>query len=58
MSLVGFVLWELRTENPLLDPRLFRSPAFAAGSFAITMQFFAIFAFQFVSLQYLQQVLG
>lgn len=58
VSLVGFVLWELRTENPLLDPRLFRSPAFAAGSFAITMQFFAIFAFQFVSLQYLQQVLG
>src|SRR3712207_6941731 len=32
--LVGFVLWELRTQNPLLDPRLFRSPSFAAGSFA------------------------
>ncbi len=56
--LVGFVLWELRTKHPLLDPRLFRSPAFAAGSFAITLQFFAIFAFQFVSLQYLQQVSG
>ncbi|HEX8102630.1 MAG TPA: DHA2 family efflux MFS transporter permease subunit [Solirubrobacteraceae bacterium] len=58
VALVGFVLWELRTAHPLLDPRLFRSPSFAAGSFAITMQFFAIFAFQFVSLQYLQQVLG
>lgn len=56
--LAGFVAWSLRVENPLLDPRLFRSPGFASGSLAITMQFFAIFAFQFVSLQYLQSVLG
>lgn len=56
--LVAFVAWELHTSDPLLDPRLFRSPGFASGSFAITLQFFAIFAFQFVSLQYLQQVSG
>lgn len=56
--LAGFVAWSLRVEDPLLDPRLFRSPGFASGSLAITMQFFAIFAFQFLSLQYLQSVLG
>lgn len=58
LLLIAFIRWELRTAHPLLDPRLFRSSAFASGSFAVTMQFFAIFAFQFVSLQYLQQVAG
>lgn len=56
--LVAFVMWELRATHPMLDPRLFRRPAFGAGSLAIAMQFFAVFAFQFVSLQYLQQVRG
>ena len=29
---VAFVRWELRTEHPLLDPRLFRYRGFAVGS--------------------------
>ena len=53
-----FVGWELRTPTPLLDPRLFRLRGFATGSTSLFLQFFAIFGFFFISLQYLQLVLG
>lgn len=53
-----FVAWELRRREPLLDPRLFRNPAFAAGTASITLQFFAFFGFIFVIMQYLQLVRG
>ncbi|CAO5161458.1 MFS transporter, DHA2 family, multidrug resistance protein [Frankia sp. AiPs1] len=56
--LAGFVGWELRTSNPLLDPRLFTRPAFAAGSLSIMLQFFAFFGLIFVLMQYLQLVRG
>jgi EmrB/QacA subfamily drug resistance transporter len=56
--LAGFVGWELRAANPLLDPRLFRHRAFAAGTLTITLQFFGFFGFLFLLLQYLQLVLG
>jgi EmrB/QacA subfamily drug resistance transporter len=56
--LAGFVGWELRHPNPLLDPRLFRHRAFAAGALSITLQFFAFFGFIFLLLQYLQLVRG
>jgi predicted MFS family arabinose efflux permease len=56
--LVAFVGWELRRSDPLLDPRLFRLPGFAAGTLSITAQFFAFFGFIFVILQYVQFVLG
>ena len=58
VALVAFVLWELRTTHPLLDPRLFGKPAFAAGTLSIFLQFFAFFGFVFVSMQYLQLVRG
>jgi EmrB/QacA subfamily drug resistance transporter len=58
LVLVAFVLIELRAESPLLDPRLFRLHGFASGSVSLFLQFFAMFAFFFVSLQYLQLVLG
>ena len=51
-------LVELRTRHPLLDPRMFRHRAFAAGSVSIFVQFFAFFGFVFVVLQYLQLVRG
>ncbi len=54
--LAGFIGWELRRTHPLLDPRLFRRPAFAAGTLSITIQFFAFFGFVFLVLQYLQLV--
>ncbi|MCU1468616.1 MAG: multidrug transporter [Actinomycetia bacterium] len=53
-----FVWWELRTPSPLLDPRLFKLRGFATGSTSLFLQFFAIFGFFFISLQYLQLVLG
>ena len=49
---------ELRSEAPLLDPRLFRHRGFATGSASLFLQFFAMFGFFFVSLQFLQLVLG
>jgi EmrB/QacA subfamily drug resistance transporter len=56
--LVAFVLVELRAEAPLLDPRLFAHHGFASGVVSLFLQFFAMFAFFFVSLQYLQLVMG
>jgi MFS family permease len=53
-----FVWWELRQENPLLDPRLFKLRGFGTGSASNTIQFFAAFGFFFISLQYLQFVIG
>jgi predicted MFS family arabinose efflux permease len=55
---VLFVGWELRIPAPLLDPRLFKIRGFATGSTSLFLQFFAIFGFFFISLQYLQLVLG
>jgi EmrB/QacA subfamily drug resistance transporter len=56
--IVAFVAWELRREQPLLDPRLFRLRGFGAGTASITVQFLAFFGFIFVILQYVQFVLG
>lgn len=53
-----FVLWELRSSAPLLDPRLFRYHGFATGSASLFLLFFAMFGFFFVSMQFLQLVLG
>ena len=55
---VLFVLWELRSRRPMLDPRLFRLRGFSAGTLTITVQFFAAFGFFFIVLQYLQFVIG
>jgi len=56
--LVAFVLFELRRENPMLDPRLFKLPGFGAGAAAITFAFFSIFGMFFLLTQHLQFVLG
>jgi EmrB/QacA subfamily drug resistance transporter len=53
-----FVVAELRTAHPLLDPRLFGRRGFATGSASLFLQFFAMFGFFFVALQFLQLVLG
>lgn len=55
---IVFVLWELRREHPLLDPRLFKLRGFSAGSISVFTQFFAAFGFFFVGMQYLQFVVG
>ena len=57
-ALIAFVLWELRIDQPMLDPRLFRLRGFGTGSLSLTVQFFAAFGFFFIVLQYLQFVAG
>jgi EmrB/QacA subfamily drug resistance transporter len=58
MLLAAFVLWELRSAHPMLDPRLFLLRGFRTGTTSMTLQFFALFGFMFAALQYLQLVLG
>jgi EmrB/QacA subfamily drug resistance transporter len=55
---VGFALVQLRRRHPLLDVRLFSRPDFATGAVGITFLFFANFGFFFVSMQYMQLILG
>jgi EmrB/QacA subfamily drug resistance transporter len=58
-ALLGaFILWELRQEHPLLDPRVFRNRSLSMGSMSIFVQFFAFFGFTFIGMQYLQLVRG
>jgi EmrB/QacA subfamily drug resistance transporter len=56
--LAGFVLFELRRRDPLLDPRVFTRRTLSAGTLSIFVQFFAFFGFMFLLLQYLQLVRG
>ena len=56
--LAGFVLFEMRRRNPLLDPRVFARRSLSAGSLSIFVQFFAFFGFIFLVLQYLQLIRG
>jgi len=55
---VVFAIVELRRKHPLLDVRLFKRPDFATGAVGITCLFFANFGFFFVSMQYMQLILG
>ena len=52
--LAGFVLFERRATNPLLDVKLFRSGRLSAASVAVTLAFFALFGFIFLITQYFQ----
>jgi MFS family permease len=56
--LAGFVLWELNRRAPMIDPRVFAHRGLAAGSLSIFVQFFALFGFIFIVLQYLQLIRG
>jgi len=58
LALCAFVAWELRTDHPMLDPRLFANRAFSAGALTVLVQFFASFGLFFVVIQYLQFVVG
>lgn len=58
VSLAAYAAYGMRTDEPLLDPRLFGLPGFRAGSISVIVQFMAVFGFFFVGLQYLQLILG
>ncbi|MGH9214468.1 MAG: MFS transporter [Acidimicrobiales bacterium] len=57
-ALVAFVWWELRVEEPILDPRLFRLRGFGTGSAGLFIMFLAMFGFFLVGMQFLQLILG
>lgn len=57
-GLVGFVLYELRLEFPMLDPRLFRLRRLSLGSFTITAAFGVMFGMFYIVTLYLQFVHG
>jgi EmrB/QacA subfamily drug resistance transporter len=56
--LMLFVLWELRTPEPMLDIRYFRNPAFSTGTGGMVLVFMAMFGVMFLITQYFQLVLG
>ena len=56
--LVGFVVWESRRRDPMLDVTVFRNARFSAASFAVATAFFGLFGFIFLVTQYFQVVRG
>ena len=54
----AFVRWELHTDHPMLDVRLFKDRSFAIGSSTITLQYMAMFGLYFALAQYLQLAHG
>jgi EmrB/QacA subfamily drug resistance transporter len=55
---VLFVLWEFRTEAPMLPMRLFRSRGFTVINTVTLVMFFGMFGSIFLLSQYMQNVLG
>jgi EmrB/QacA subfamily drug resistance transporter len=55
---VAFVAWELRTREPMLPMRLFRSRAFASGNAVGFLMFGSLFSAVFFMAQFLQTSLG
>jgi EmrB/QacA subfamily drug resistance transporter len=58
VGLIGFVFYERRRSEPMLDMTFFRRPRFAAGAIGVTTSFLAMFSLFFVLTQYLQYVHG
>jgi len=55
LSLIGgFVVWERRAQEPMLDVSLFANPRFTAASGSVTVAFFSLFAFIFLITQFFQ----
>jgi EmrB/QacA subfamily drug resistance transporter len=56
VGLVAFVLVELRAENPVLNVRFFRLPAFAGSTILAFTSYFGIFSIFFFVALYLEEV--
>jgi EmrB/QacA subfamily drug resistance transporter len=57
-SLAGFVLWERRRDEPLIDLRFFRSLPFAGAAIIAVSGFATLAGFLFLNTLYLQDVRG
>ena len=55
---VGFVAWERRTAQPMLDVSLFRNLRFTAASASVAISFFALSGFIFLVTQNFQFIKG
>ena len=51
-------LWELHVDEPMLDMRFFRNPAFSTGTGGMILVFLAMYGVMFLITQYFQLVLG
>jgi len=56
--LTAFALWELRVEEPMLDIRYFKNPAFSTGTGGMILIFLGMYGVMFLITQYFQLVLG
>jgi EmrB/QacA subfamily drug resistance transporter len=54
----AFVLWELRTEEPMLPMRFFRNATFALANLSSLLMFFGMFGSIFLLSQFFQTVQG
>ncbi|MYB76833.1 MAG: MFS transporter [Chloroflexi bacterium] len=55
---IAFIIWEIKTDHPMLNLAFFRNLRFSAGAGAIAITFFAMFGMVFGLTQYLQFVQG
>jgi DHA2 family multidrug resistance protein len=58
IGFAAFIIWELTTEDPIVDIRIFRHRGFLAGTIAISLAFGAYFATVVLTPLWLQQVVG
>ncbi len=56
--LTCFALWELRVDEPMLDIRYFKNPAFSTGTGGMILIFLGMYGVMFLITQYFQLVLG
>ena len=57
-ALVVFVVFELRSPDPMLDVRVFRSRGLTAGSLLVMLMCVALFGFFLIGPQFLQYIMG
>jgi EmrB/QacA subfamily drug resistance transporter len=58
VGLLLFVLWERRTDEPMLDMAYFRNPAFSTGTGGMMLVFLGMYGTMFLMTQFFQLVLG
>jgi MFS family permease len=57
-ALIGFVLFESKKDEPLLEVKFFKNARFSAATGSIGIAFFCLFGFTFLVTQYFQFVRG
>lgn len=58
LAALVFVVWELRSDQGLLDVRLFADRGFGGGSLSLTIQFLITFGMFLMLVQFLQLIFG